>query len=215
MKFRLNRTIVLGGLLIMASSCTQGGGRTVVKTPIIVGDGSIHIRSEAAPFVNTHWDITDKNWERIGKGKDGTFGKLILVGYNKGDLGNCKELGEIFDFGNYAGDPKLHKYHAVVSLSNAAGTVLETITIHNRDSLKGMQIKPDKHLTADFTPMDGSKVELMNGQDLHLLQIDVMIKEKDHAVKTLGKAEIDNMCPRSKYAGCGVMLNYEYPEKTP
>lgn len=211
MKLCQIKTVALTFLLILLPTIGQShraGIRPDSGTPIIVGDGSVHIRSAGAPFdspgsAGKNWDMTKpKEYHRSGSGKTGQYGKVSLIGRTDKDWSSFKTIvPQLVDFNATAKDI------CKVEVKIDDPTIPETVTILDEGGKKGMVITSSLGLAGSYVPTaDG--IELVRATTNRITEIDIYTnRSKKPIVKN--KAFIEKNCPSKLYLGCGIAIEYK------
>ncbi len=162
-------------------------------TPIIVGDGSIHIRFTGSPFDSTHWITTNKKQYRTTD-DELMFGRVWLVGIPKvGDWSEPQIIEAIANF-SYAGGQ--------VKVTIAAPEGNEVITVSDVRGRTGLVVKSKMGLS-EYT-LSELGTELTWAGDWTIKQIE-FLPRKSAASKTLDAEYLTKR--RANYAGCGVAID--------
>jgi hypothetical protein len=207
MKLCQIRTVALALLLVLLPTVGQSQ-RTLSGTPIIVGDGSVHIISKGAHLpppgsTNGDWDATHpKELHRRGLGATGKYDTVNLIGCN-GNLSNCTivTIQQLASF-NTAKDICTVE----LQIGDSNGVVEETVTVKDEKGKQGMVITSTIGLTGIYT-LDSTGTELKRGTDKRIVGIAI---GTDSSVKPtpVAKGIIDN-CKKT-YTSCGVQIGYNY-----
>lgn len=176
-------------------------------TPIIIGDGSVHIRSAMAPFdspgaLGNNWDMTKpKEFHRSGSGKTGQLGIVSLIGRRGADWSSFDTLVQkLVDFNAEAKDI------CKVEVKIGDPKDQEKVTIHDEGGKNGMVITSLKGLDT-YKPKDGG-IELVSDTTDQITEIDIYTdSSKKPTVKD--KAFIEKNCPIKLYLGCGIQIGYK------
>jgi hypothetical protein len=203
MKLCQTQTVALTFLLVLLPAVGQSQR---AGTPIIVGDGSVHIRSEGAPFFDPadgNWDKSKKNeFHRKGSGVTGQYGKVSLVGCQKGDWSKFEIIGQpLVDFNADAKD----KCKVVLTIGSPPKPE-ETVTIEDEKGKQGMVIRSSVGLAGIYAPKDKPGTELVRNTANQITKIDIYTRSTDPP-KVLDEAFIKANC-RTKYSGCGIAIEY-------
>ena len=176
-------------------------------TPIIVGDGSVHILSTEAPFfdpADSNWDKSNKSeFHRKGSGATGLYGKVSLVGCKNKDWSKSEIIGQpLVDFNADAKD----KCKVVLTIGTPA-KVEETLTIEDEKGKQGMVIRSSIGLAGKYAPKDKQGTELVRKTANQITKIEIYTGSADPP-KVLDQAFIKANC-RTNHSGCGIQIEYK------
>jgi hypothetical protein len=199
MNIRRVPAMALALSLILLSSYDRSQGQDQRSpTPIIVGDGSIHIKLQGAPFFSGQWATTNTKQFRTTDNMLG-LGNVYLVGTPKhGDWSNPGKIETIANF-IYGGG------QVIVNVANSNGN--ETITIVDEHRRRGLIIKSKMGLREHYRPTDKQGTELVSNLGTWQIQRIEIRPRGGAALRTLDEKYLNANC-RAKYAGgCGIMID--------
>lgn len=208
MKLCQIQTVALTFLLVLLPTVGQSQ-RALSGTPIIVGDGSVHIISEGAHLPppgskNGDWDATiPKGAKRIGLGATGKYDTVDLIGC-KGNLSNCANVIHIQQLAN-CGTAK-DTCTVVLQIGDSSGAVEETVTVKDEKGKQGMLITSTIGLTGIYT-LDSTGTELKRITDKRIIGIAIGTDSSGKPTP-VAKGIIDNC--KNTYTSCGVQIGYNY-----
>ncbi len=192
MNIRRVPAMALAVSLLLLSSYGQDGEP---RTPIIVGDGSIHIRFIGSPFDPTHWITTNKKQYRTIDNAL-MFGRVWLVGIPKGgDWSTPQYIEPIANFSYAGGQVK-------VTIAGPKGD--EVITVADERGNRGVTVKSKMGLREFYKLSDKIGTELINTGDWTIKQIE-FLPRRGAASKPPDAGYLRNC--RDKYAGCGIAID--------
>jgi hypothetical protein len=208
MKLCLARTLALAFLLVLLAAVVQSQG---IKsgTPIIVGDGSVHIRSEQAPFdspgsAGRNWNMTNpKEYHLNAPGKTGQYGNIFLIGRTGSDWTSYKPIGQPLINLNAEAKDKCKVEVKFGDLPNQ-----KTVTIHDEGNKKGVVIEASPNgLTGAYKPINGG-IELVQDTSDQMTEIDIHISSSGQP-KKFDTTFIQKNCPIKLYLGCGILVEHD------
>lgn len=211
MKLRQIQTVTLTILLILLPTVGhshRAGMSPDGGTPIIVGDGSVHIISPGAPFdspgsVGNNWNMTRPNeYHRSGSGKTGQYGKVSLIGRTGKDWSSFETIvPQLVNFNAEAKDI------CKVEVKIDDPKIPETVTILDEGGKKGMVVKSSIGLTGPYVPTAGGN-ELVRATTNRITEIDIYTDSSRKPI-VKDKAFIEKNCPTKPYLGCGIAIEYK------
>jgi hypothetical protein len=209
MKFRQIQTVALTFLLVLLPTLGKSQRAGDGGTPIIVGDGSVHIRCEKAPFdspgsVGNNWDMTkNKEFHRSGAGKTGQYEKVSLIGRTLNDKDWTTSTPIVDQLVNFATDAKdICKVEVKIG-----DPPEETITIYDEGVKTGMIITSSLGLAGPYKPTPDNK-ELARITTNRMTEIDIYTESGKKPTVIKDKAFIEKNCPSKLYLGCGIQIEY-------
>lgn len=179
-------------------------------TPIIIGDGSVHIRSAGAPF----YDPSDSNWDKSKKNEyhrknSGAWGIVSLIGCLNGcqnsDWSNSKPIEQLFDFTDNTKD----KCRVVLTITGPTDPKTETLTIEDEKGKLGMVITSSLGLTGTYIPKDKQGTELVRKTANTITGIAIYTHIGDPSVGPPQDGAKNLADCRKNYAACGVQIGYK------
>ncbi len=166
-------------------------------TPIIVGDGSIHIRPIGLPFNIKNWITTDKKQYRTTD-KGLALGRVFLVGVpRKGDWSKPEIIEPIANL-TYSGGQ--------VKVTIAGPTHDETITLADERSYRGLVVKSKMGLRDFYMLIDKLGTELRSKGETWTIRRIEILPRRGRVPIPLDEAFLKENC-RGKYAGCGISID--------
>jgi hypothetical protein len=195
-------TVALTFLLLLLPA---GGQPQKDGSPIIVGDGSVHIRSEGAHFDSTNWDMKDpKAYHRKGSGANGQYFEVYLIG-TKSTAWSSSSLIKIEQLHSFAVN---NKDRCVVTFTFTGSDPTETVTVKDEKGKRGMVIGSLTGFTG-YAPVDGG-AELAHTTANKLTKVEIYNHIGDPTVVPIvNAAKIKTDCRDKGYSGCGIEIDYK------
>lgn len=217
MKLCQIQTVALTFLLVLLPTVGQSQKAPIspnAGTPIIVGDGSVHIISKDAPFfdlAHSNWDTSKKNeYHRKGSGATGKYGEVSLIGCKgckNGDWSNPVTIGQpLFDF-NFN---KEDKCIVELTITGPTDPKTETLTLQDENGKQGMVITSSIGLTGIYAPRDKTGKELFRDTANKITEIVIRTHIGGPPVGLPLQEVAKNLkyC-RTNYSSCGVQIEYK------
>jgi hypothetical protein len=199
MKIRRVPAMALAVSLILLSSYSRSQDPPERSpTPIIVGDGSIHIKPVGVPFFGVKWVTTNKNQFRTTDNML-VLGNVDLVGtLTHGDWSKPVIIEPIANF-IYGGGQ--------VTLTIANPNRDETITIEDGRNGRGLIVTSRMGFRDYYKPIDKLGTELISTSGTWQIKGIEIRPRRGAALRTLDEKYLNANC-RAKYVGgCGIRID--------